>query len=364
MNNKRKLISLLLGTGAILASNSVFASTTFGTLSNFDVFNDSTTNSYYGFEIELEGIDSSSIANFNGNFYTFRNWHYGSGQISTANGSTIVRYYDGGVHSTSPFNSPITNTGGHSCITIDGCEHFGLALNGAPTASRYFWLDQAGNRATAVNLIGAPIVNVVQAPAPAPGVPAPAPQVQFVMEAPEAPEAPEANQKFSDAVWVKVMKTELDLEHMSDLDDLMADNPDQIADAENDGVEVEWKLLQRRLDDPNGVNNKLDSGLQDAGANAEQVLRTYQFFAFTGTYDPEHEATCLEAGSCEDDLQNDPANIDLYVGRLLGQQMVAANLNGPIEFPAQVPLPGAVWLFGSVLAGFTGISRRKLIAKK
>lgn len=364
MKHKLKRVSQLLGTGVLLASNSVLASTTFGTLSNFDVFNDSTTNSYYGFEIELEGIDSSSIANFNGNFYTFQNWHYGSGQISTANGSTIVRYYDGGVHSTSPFTSPITNTGGHSCITIDGCEHFGLALNGTPTASRYFWLDQAGNRTSAVNLIGAPIINVVQPVAPAPGLPAPAPQVQFVMEAPEAPEAPEANQKFSDAVWVKVIKTELDLEHMANLNDLMADNPDKIADAEHDGVEVEWKLLQRRLDDPNGVNNKLDSGLQAAGANAEQVLRTYQFFAFTGSYDPEHEAKCVETGSCEDDLQNDPANIDLYVGRLLGQQMVAANLNGPVEFPAQVPLPGAVWLFGSVLAGFTGISRRKPIAKK
>jgi len=361
---KRNLVGVLLGGIGLFGANTAMSSTTFGTLSNFDVFNDSTTDSYYGFEIELEGIDSSSIANFNGNFYTFHNWHYGSGQISTVNGNTIVRYFDGGIHSTAPFTSPITNTGGHSCITIDGCEHFGLALNGAPTASRYFWLDQAGNRTTAVNLIGAPIINVVQPAAPAPGVPAPAPQVQFVMEAPEAPEAPEANQKFSDAVWVKVMKTELDLEHMANLDDLMADNPDKIADAENDGVEVEWKLLQRRLDDPDGVNNKLDSGLQEVGADAEQVLRTYQFFAFTGTYDPEHEAQCVEAGSCEDDLQDDPANIDLYVGRLLGQQMVAANLNGPIEFPAQVPLPGSVWLFGSVLAGFMGFSRRKPISKQ
>ena len=367
--SKLKFVSVLMGVSGLLISDVLSASTTYGTLGNFDVFNDSTANTYYGFEIELEGIAPSSIANYNGQYYTFTNWHYGAGQVSGVNGSTIIRYYDDGLHSTAPYTTAITNTGGHSCITINGCEHFGLALNGNPTASHYYWLDQSGNRSTPVNLIGAPIVNVVQ-PLPAPNNPAPAPVVQFVVEAPEASEA-EVGQKFSDAVWVKVMKTELDLEHMADLNDLMADNPDKIAD-ENDpnAVEVEWKLMQRDLrlaaDDP---KNLLDSGEQEAGANAEQVLRTYQFFAFKtgsengidfGSYDPEsHEATCIDVGSCEDDLANDPSNIDRYVGRLLGQQMVAANLNGPIEFPAQVPVPGAVWLFGSAILGWLGIAKRK-----
>ncbi|QPK63604.1 VPLPA-CTERM sorting domain-containing protein [Methylomonas sp. LL1] len=356
----KKLIAALLGGAGLIGANTAMASTTYGTLGNFDVFNDSTTNSYYGFEIELEGLDPSSIANYNGNYYTFQNWHYGSGQVSGVNGNTIIRYYDGGVHATAPYTTPITNTGGHSCITIDGCEHFGLALNGNPTASRYYWLDQSGNRSTAVNLIGAPIVNVVQPAPQAPGNPQQPAVVQFVVEAPEAPEAPQS-QKFSDAVWVKVMKTELDIDHMADLDDLMANNPDKIADKNDaNAVEVEWRLLQRRLAlDPDDPQNKLDSGEQEAGVNAEQVLRTYQYFAFAGTYNEEHEATCTDVGTCEDDLADDANNIDLYVGRLIGQQMIAANLNGPIEFPAQVPVPGAVWLFGSALAGFIGISRRK-----
>lgn len=354
MQIKRPLLMALLGSCAAFGSNVANASTTYGTLSNFDVFNDSSTTSYYGFEIELEGLDLSSIPNYNGSYYTYQNWHYGSGEVKASGANTILRYYDGGAHATAPYTTSILDTGGHSCITIDGCEHFGLALNSNPTVTRYYWLDQAGNRATQVNLMGAPIVNVVQPVAPA-GEPVPPQQVQFVMEAPEV----KAGNKFSDAVWVKVMKTELDLEHMADLNDLMADNPDKIADAEQDGVEVEWKLLQRRADKPDAVNNKLNSGEQAAGANAEQVLRTYQFFAFTGTYDPDHEAACLEVGSCEDDLQNDPANIDLYVGRLIGQQMVAANLNGPVVFPAEVPVPSAVWLFGSALIGFAGISRRK-----
>jgi hypothetical protein len=60
--------------------------------------------------------------------------------------------------------------------------------------------------------------------------------------------------------------------------------------------------------------------------------------AFTGTYNEEHEATCADVGTCEDDLAADPNNIGLYVGNLLGQQMIAANLNGAIELPAAVPV--------------------------
>lgn len=360
MQIKRPLLAALLGSCAAFGSNMANASTTYGTLSNFDVFNDSSTNHYYGFEIELEGVDLSSIPSYNGSYYTFHNWHYGAGDISSLNGKTVIRYFDEtGVGSTAPYTTPITRTDGHSCINTPGCEHFGLALNLQPTASRYYWLGQDGSRSTQVNLIGLPVINVVPAPAPPLGGVQGAPQVQFVMEAPEEPEVHDSKQKFSDAVWVKVMKTELDLEHMADLDDLMADNPDKIADEAQDGVEVEWKLLQRRFGNENAVNNKLDSGEQAAGANAEQVLRTYQFYAFTGEYSEEHEATCLGVGTCEDDLQEDPTNIDNFVGRLIGQQMVAANLNGPIVFPAEVPVPSAVWLFGSALIGFASISRRK-----
>ncbi|MFM8331681.1 MAG: VPLPA-CTERM sorting domain-containing protein [Candidatus Methylumidiphilus sp.] len=343
-----------------LGASSAHASTTYGSLGNFDVFNDSSTNSYYGFEIELEGINPTDIAHAGDVYYTFHNWHYGAGQVSGANGNTYVRYYDNGLHSTAPFTTPITDTGGHSCITIDGCEHFGLALNVNPTASRYYWLDQAGVRSTAVSLIAPPIVTVVQ-PVPAqPGVPAQPARVQFVVEAPEAPEVPELNQKFSDAVWVKVMKTELGDGNAAELDDLMADNPGKIADAADpNAVEVEWKLLQRDLrPDADPLKNILDSGEQEAGAGAEQVLRTYQYFGFTGTYSEEHEATCAAVGTCEDDLAADPNNVGLYVGNLIGQQMIAANLNGAIELPAAVPVPAAFWLFGSALAGLIGLSRR------
>ncbi|MDD2758730.1 MAG: hypothetical protein PHH11_00395 [Methylomonas sp.] len=357
---KLKLVAATCGLAGILSSGIVSASTIYGSLSNFDVFNDS-PNPYYGFEIELEGLDSSSVAGYNGNYYTYSNWHYGMGSVSSANGNTLVRYYNGSSAMTSPYNGSISATDGHTCITVSGCEHFGVALNGNPTATRYYWLDQNGDRATQVSLIGMPSINVIPQDPVAPGQPAPPPIVQMQIEAPEA--APGA--KFSDAVWVKIMKTELDSEHMAALDDLMADNPDKIADANDpNAVEVEWKILQRKVSNPDAVQGKFLSEDQ-AGASAEQVLRTYQFFAFAGEYDPEHEAICgEEAGDCEDVianfLQENSGEIPSYVGRLIGQQMVAVNLNGPIELPpALVPVPGAIWLFGSVLMGWLVVVRRK-----
>ncbi len=343
------------------------ASTLYGTLSNFDVFNDSTSN-YYGFEIEMEGLDISDVAGYNGSYYTYPSFSYGEGQVISANDPntstlrTLVRYFNGGANSTLPFVGSISPTDGHTCIQTQGCEHFGVALNGTPNTTRYYWLDQAGVRTTQVSLVGMPVINVIpQAPAQQ-GQPAPPPVVQMEIEAPEAPEAAPGD-KFSDAVWVKIMKTELDSEHMADLDDLMADNHEKIADeSDENAVEVEWKILQRRLDKADAQQNKFKLEAQ-AGENAEQVLRTYQFYAFTGGYSEEHEAVCAGTeGDCEDAiadflLQN-PGQVPEYIGRLLGQQMVAVNLNGPVDVP-QVPVPGAIWLFGSALAGLFGFMRRK-----
>jgi hypothetical protein len=361
----KKHHQLLLASLIGCSLNAAEASTLYGTLSNFDVFNDSTSN-YYGFEIEMEGLDISDVAGYNGSYYTYPSFSYGEGQVISANDPntstlrTLVRYFNGGANSTLPFVGSISPTDGHTCIQTQGCEHFGVALNGTPSTTRYYWLDQAGSRATQVNLIGMPVITVVpQGPAQQPVV-----QMEIGIAPPdaEAPEPPEGI-KFSDAVWVKIMKTELDSEHMADLDDLMAHNKDKIADeSDENAVEVEWKILQRRLDKPDDQQNKFKLEAQ-AGENAEQVLRTYQFYAFTGGYSEEHEAICDGTeGDCEnaiaDFLLQNPGQVPGYIGKLLGQQMVAVNLNGPVNVP-QVPVPGAVWLFGSALAGLFGFMRRK-----
>ena len=70
-----------------VAAAPALAQTTFGTLSNFDVFND-TGQDCHGFEIELEGISSSDVT------YTFGGTYlrYGTPVVVGAAGRVYVRY--------------------------------------------------------------------------------------------------------------------------------------------------------------------------------------------------------------------------------------------------------------------------------
>lgn len=344
-----------LGCAALLSGFPAHASV-FGTLSNFDVFNNS-GGDYYGFEIELEGIDSSSVAGYGGNYYTYPNWHYGEGTVSSTSTGVSIRYFNSQSASavTPSFQGQISPTDGHSCITIAGCEHFGVALNGNPTKTGYFWLDRAGQRSTQVNLL-APSWNVVQAPVPAviqngQVVQAAIPAVVHVeVEAPEV----EPGKLRSDALWVKVFKREI--ENPAALEDLMADNA-LVPDVDNNGpgeTEIEWKLFQRdpAKPDQNFLEND-EVGEEIPEAN-HQVLRTYTLFEFAGTYDESHEAICIVVGDCEDlaqelDQNGAPKHFP-YVGNLIGQQMGALNLDGAIAAPVPVP-PALPLLFSAMTAG-------------
>ncbi|QSA97307.1 VPLPA-CTERM sorting domain-containing protein [Methylococcus sp. EFPC2] len=378
MSNKMYCLApVLAGVCAVFAAPIAQASSSYGTLSNFDVYNDSTSTSYHGFEIEFEHFSPSQFYSYGGVPYTFNNLHFGAGKVSSDGVNTIVRYFKGtpGDVSTQwsvqPWNGVIFATGGHACVSISGCEHFGTVLTAAPSATHYYWLDANGNRDTAnpVNLL-APIVTIAPPPPPAPAQPPQPAVVQAVVAAPPPPPAAPVQYEFGDAVWVKVFKTEVNHENKSRLEDLMADKPEKIADA-GDGVpEVEWKLIQH-YNDINGDHDAAkaakgvaDSGEQEVGAGNEQVLRTYQFFKFTGKYNDEdgsHEAWCSDIGTCEDDVASGNAdaarNIELYVGKMIGQQMVAADLN--LGANAVVPVPPAVWLFGSALVGLGVVGKRR-----
>jgi uncharacterized protein (TIGR03437 family) len=293
--------------------------TLFGSLTNFDVFND-TGQETHGFEIELDGITSKDVSVTFGSPYQFR---YGSPVLVDFAGGVYVRYlspYDSVRQvftGTTPIPPAITPTAGHSCWTggapgylTSGCEHFGIMLVKTPATTTYRWLiaDSATPGTlkpfgTNVN-IPAPIWNVVP-----PAVAGAAPVVQVVIPPPKAPPA-----QFGDAVWVKTYVTEsadrVELNHLVTDDQAVPQNAAQI--------ETEWELSQNNPKKPD--RSLLQHG-KPLGQGHQSVIRRFEFYKFTGTYDPQnHEALC-GGGECKT-----PGPGDL--GNYIGAQMAAAHI-GP-----------------------------------
>lgn len=296
--------------------------TLFGSLSNFDVFND-TGQKTHGFEIEFDGISSQDLS------YTFGAPYirYGTPAIVDFPGGVYVRYqssYDS-VHQVftdgTPVPPSITPTAGHSCWTggapgylTSGCEHFGVGLLKAPTTVVYHWLIE--DSATPGALI--PYSSNVNIPAPLwsviPAVVAgAAPVVQAVLEAPKP-----ARAQFGDAVWVKVYETEspdnVELKHLLTDDSVVPQGAAQ--------VETEWELLQNN---PKKAGNGALQHGKPLGKGNQSVIRRFEYYKFTGTYDPQsHEARC-SGGECKT-----PAAGEL--GDYIGAQMAAAQL-APVALP-------------------------------
>lgn len=322
---------LLVGVTVVLVRASSATPPIYGALSNFDVYND-TGKETHGFEIDLEGISTTDIQ------YTFGAPYerYGNPVVSATNTGVKVVYASGFDSASQTWAAgtplapnPIPGTGGHECWTggsanyaTAGCEHFGLGLAATPTSVVYHWLlaDAAnpGNLiqdTTAVS-IPAPAWNVSPPPAPAVN-----PQPVIAAVAPAPP--PEVEAQMGDAVWVKVFYQESP--KATDLGHLVSGDKQVPAGAGE--VETEWILIQ--AGNGGGLAQELASE-QQPGKKSESVVRRYQFFTYTGPYDPEnHEATPVT------DSQPQPSEI----GNLIGNQMAALNLpaaNGDHTKPAAV----------------------------
>jgi hypothetical protein len=326
---------LLLGAALaiFLFSTPTRATTLFGSLSNFDVVND-TGETARGFEIELEGVSPTEISYVFGNPYI----RYGDPVIVATGTGSIVRYASAFGPSGWAVGTPVPAgpfpTGGHQCYfpayggdpnyeTLGG-EHFGVALNGNPTNTIYRWLlgDASGNLSPAgTNVkIPAPVWNVQ--PPVNPVAPA---AVQVVV--PALPkEHPE--DLFGEAMWVKVFVTEA--AEPAELEHLLLGDPAVPDGSEPAEVEIEWQLLQAGKD---GVD-EVDSGLDDLAANSESVTRRYEFYKYIGPYNAEGEAQIEDA-----DLHPEA------VGEFLGAQNAALNLE-----PFPIPEPPAFTLLGIGLA--------------
>ena len=304
------------------------AQVTYGTLSNFDVFND-TGEECHGFEIELEGCSSSDI------LYTFGEPYerYGNPSVVDFPGGVYIRYespYDPinqvFTQATPMAPSVISPTDGHACwnggsadYLTSGCEHFGLEVNGNPTATRYRWLVADPINTGALQPSGtkvsipAPIWNVSPPPPNAPD------QVNPVVAAAIQPPPPQ-QYEFGDALWVKVFKTESP--EPAELDHLLTDDP--AVPQEQAETEVEWMLLQASQEADGELQNEAQ-----VGDGNESVTRRYEFYAYTGAYDHEtHEAMPID--------DSDPVASD--IGNYIGAQMAAINLVA-VVIPTPTPTP-------------------------
>ena len=327
----------------------------FGFLGNFDVIND-TGQTAYGFEIELEGLHGSDITDVFGGpgrgFPTGRGYDPAT-SVERYGSPSITEYTNGAVFGTKVTYSAIYDgtswdygtpsgtfiTPGDNCWSGGGvgygsgtpCDHFGVGTVGNPTNTTYSWLLESSPGVLS-NVNG-----VVNLPAPAwavippdPMLPPAPPQVVALIEAPDPPQGAE----FGEALWVKVFTTEF--ENPIDLEELVGDN-NHVQQAE---TEVEWQLLQKEFNNP--LSGMLESGYGvPVGPNAASILRRYEFYEFSGLYDPESHEAQFDPGFGD----SNPGPND--IGTYLGSQNAAVNLGIPEPQTAALVLAG----IGLVAAG-------------
>lgn len=364
---KSRFLAVLLAAALpVLVAPATAHASVIGFLGNFDVIND-TGKTAHGFEIDLEGLHSSDISDVFGGpgrgFPTGRGFDP-SNSVERYGAPVIAEYSAGSIFGTKityqgvfdgsswDFGTPSGSfvTPGHNCWSGGGvgygpntpCDHFGVGTIGNPTKTTYSWLLETATPGVLSNglvNLPAPTWDVIPAPpAPAGNPPAP-PQVLAHVEAPE----PLAGLEFGDALWVKVFTTEF--EDPIDLEELVGDN----ARVRQAATEIEWQLLQKEIGNPNSGLLESGAGGAPVGANAASILRRYEFFKYSGEYDPEtHEALFTAPYG---DTHPGPTDVGSY----LGAQNAAANL-APLA-AAGIPEPGTLFLFASALA--TLLVRRK-----
>lgn len=300
----------------------------YGTLSNFDVVND-TGSETQGFEIEFRGVSSVN---------SYYNWNrYGAPQVIPipSGGGVYVRWM-------APYNSStgrfITGTPaaikptamtGHQCVIgtpgydTSGCEHFGLTTTGNATQIIYRWLvaDPAnpGQLKTYGSQVAIPApVWSVQPPV------RPADPVVVVADV-DPPIPPKPAKIFGDAQWMKTYKSEAG--RLVNLDELIADNP--VVPENEAQIETQWDLMQTEL----GSNSKRKQKRGGLGNGSKAVVRRFEFYKYTGAVDPvTGEALCVD-GLCD-------APADGEVGDFIGAQNAAVNLNVPAQYSVTVTVTG------------------------
>lgn len=286
--------------------------TLFGSMANFDVYND-TGQDAYGFQIELDGLTPPQVIG------TFPQSRYGAPVIVPFTGGVYVRYearWDAQAQSFSASTvspSVFTPTLGHACVLtfVNGCDHYGVVTSSSPTNTVMRWLvADPANPGSVIPYGGTqvsiplPAVTIVAAQQNQPG------GVAFEVKMPDPPAL-----QWGEPRWVKVYKTELPREVA--LDELLGGNP--VVPEDPAQVETSMKLLQKN---PRSPNSGILHSQGTPGASSHAIVRRYEFYKYTGKRDPlTGEALCIDPTCNTADVSE--------IGNYIGDQMAAANIGVP-----------------------------------
>lgn len=310
------------------------ASPVIGTLTNFDVVND-TGGPTHGFDIELEGVHREDIS------FTFGGPHsrYGDPEVIDVSGATpktVVRYrrWDGSAWVSTPVAAEAVRPRGHDCFqngpignyATSGCEHFGLSTAVEPTQVVYRWL-VAANPGD-FNSLFEPVPLIASLPVPAWRVQPPriggggGVGVRAEVKPPEE----EREGQYGEPQWVKVFKvTSEEKLEPEDLVRLLLGAPDSVVPGETE-IETEWKLIQSKPGLAEGDEEDADVREDVLPGGRRSVIRRYEFYRYNGPRDPENN----EALPCVADDQAVPANAPVNgcsdLGDFIGAQNVAIDV--------------------------------------
>lgn len=283
-----------------------------GTMSNFDVFNETSQN-VYGAEIDLEGVHPYEVTKtYPAHFDSFLATEYANGALFGTHLTFFGYNFD-----PSGYMIPRVGqtTNGHFAVDLPGCEHFGFAVQTQPTNTRFFWLDQ-NQQLIGTHPLSIPNAQWTYVPPVGGG--------QAVVQAVVVPPPPEdVEPMLPDSIWMKLYVSEI--ERPVDLMELIS-GPGTIVP--QDVPETEWSLLE------GGVPELDEISIADA---TQAVVRRYEYYEYTGAYDPsEHSplSTWNQVG----------APPDSELGQFIASNMVAANL-------AVVPEPSSAFFLAIGLMG-------------
>jgi hypothetical protein len=313
----RPAVLAALCLGAVALGAQAQSVVIFGTLTNVDAFNNDPRDAH-GIEIQLEGVQPADVSSY----FTFNK--YNAPQVTPYDTGMYVRYmsvYDPATGTWPASTVPNLPSSVPNCFPgglfylVSGCDHFGVSFTNyllQPRVTTYRWLyeDPAnpGNLVPSSQSVSvsAPVWSVTAATATSPAV------VAATVDGPVA--FLSANPQYTDATWIKVLKTELTREVT--LDELRTGNTAVSPEAPAQ-VETNWKLMQGA---PFGSSQHINQG--SPNGNSRAIVRRYESYAYTGAYDAvTHQALCLD-GLCNAPLAGE-------VGALLSSQLAAANVMVP-----------------------------------